>query len=92
MMIKKIKSIKRRGAEVVIFTVGGGTLSNYNLFIEDALATCEITDCVKQGTVVVQASPPTDNLDKLKKLKGLLDGGAITQSEYDVQKKKLLDQ
>jgi len=29
--------------------------------------------------------------DEIKKLKALLDSGAITQSEYDSQKKKLLN-
>lgn len=33
---------------------------------------------------------PYDKYDELKKLKGLLDSGAITQSEYDAQKKKIL--
>jgi len=35
-------------------------------------------------------SSASENLDTLMKLKSLLDSGAITQEEYDVQKKKLL--
>ncbi|MBS1504672.1 MAG: SHOCT domain-containing protein, partial [Bacteroidetes bacterium] len=62
------------------------------LWIEDAIASCEIVDCAnnKGQTTIVQQSD--DNLDKLKKLKALLDAGAITQAEYDSQKKKLLSQ
>jgi hypothetical protein len=33
-----------------------------------------------------------DKFDQLKKLKGLLDNGAITQAEFDEQKKKILNQ
>lgn len=36
-------------------------------------------------------SSDEDNLDKIKKLKELLDMGAITQEEFDENKKKLLD-
>ena len=40
---------------------------------------------------VQSASPAADPLDKIKKLKGLLDIGAITQEEFDAKKKQLLD-
>ena len=38
-----------------------------------------------------QSSPAADPLDEIKKLKGLLDIGAITQEEFDAKKKQLLD-
>lgn len=38
-----------------------------------------------------QSSPATDPLDEIKKLKGLLDIGAITQEEFEAKKKQLLD-
>ena len=38
-----------------------------------------------------QSSPATDPLDEIKKLKGLLDIGAITQEEFDAKKKQLLN-
>lgn len=44
---------------------------------------------VEQSTP--QSSPATDPLDEIKKLKGLLDIGAITQEEFDAKKKQLLD-
>ena len=33
----------------------------------------------------------TDEADKLKKYKDLLDSGVITQEEFDAKKKQLLD-
>lgn len=44
---------------------------------------------VEQSTP--QSSPATDPLDEIKKLKGLLDRGAITQEEFDAKKKQLLN-
>lgn len=38
-----------------------------------------------------QSSPASDPLDEIKKLKGLLDIGAITQEEFDAKKKQLLE-
>jgi hypothetical protein len=36
------------------------------------------------------APAPTDDLDQLKKLKGLLDDGILTQDEFDAKKKQIL--
>lgn len=44
-IVKKIKVHKARGAEKVWFAVGAGNIVNYNLYIEDAIATCEVADC-----------------------------------------------
>lgn len=44
---------------------------------------------VEQSTP--KSSPATDPLDEIKKLKGLLDMGAITQEEFDAKKKQLLN-
>ena len=38
-----------------------------------------------------ESNSPISNADELKKFKELLDSGAITQEEYDVKKKELLD-
>ena len=38
-----------------------------------------------------QSSPDTDPLDEIKKLKELLDIGAITPEEFDAKKKQLLN-
>jgi len=86
-VIKSIKRHKVRGIEKVMFVVGGGNITNYYLYIEEAIATCEIKDCNIPQTAIIQQSSTADELLKFKKL---LDQGAITQEEYDTQKKKLL--
>jgi len=86
--IKKIKKQTFKGAEKVIFTVGGGNITNYSLEIEEAIASCEIKDCVNQSAVAVNK---TDKYDQLKKLKVLLDDGTLSKEEYEVEKKKILE-
>lgn len=86
--IKKIKKIKFKGAEKIVFTVGGGNITNYSLEIEEAIASCEVKDCNNKGPGDLSES---DKYDKLKKLKALLDDGTLTQTEYEAEKKKLLN-
>jgi len=86
--IKKIKKLKYKGAEKVMFTVGGGNIVNYSLDIESAISSCEVKDCNNQSSSVITE---TDKYDKLKKLKQLLDDGTLTNEEYELEKKKLLN-
>jgi len=88
-VIKKINQTKIKGIVKVYFTVGGGNLTNYTLYIDDAIQTCEVRPC---EALDAQQQPVADKFDQLKKLKGLLDSGAITQAENDAEKKKLLNQ
>ncbi len=90
-IIKKIKSGRISGVEKYWFVVGGGNLTNYNLYIDEAIQVCEVVPCQSSNNFAGQ-QPSEDKFDKLKKLKGLLDSGAITQAEYDEQKKRLLEQ
>lgn len=91
-VVKKIKTMKIKGIVKYYFVVGGGNITNYNLMIDDAIQSCEVVPCpINQVEVVNQQATP-DKFDQLKKLKSLLDSGAITQAEYNEQKKKLLSQ
>lgn len=63
-----------------------------NSFPEKALKSPTSEPAVEQSTPSTpQSSPATDPLDEIKKLKGLLDIGAITQEEFDAKKKQLLN-
>lgn len=42
--------------------------------------------------MATNVSMPTDNIDKLQKLKGMLDRELISQQEYDAQKKKIISE
>ena len=90
--IKKIKKYNTRNLKAVHFTVGGGNITNYNLDIESAIQTCEIEDCTKEENSNVVIQQKETRLDKLKKLKELLDMEAITQEEFELEKKKILEQ
>ena len=89
--IKKIKKFKDKRTKKILFLVGGGNISNYTLDIENAIESCEIKDCIENKGKVQQSST-NSKYDELKKLKELLDMGAITQDEFDKEKKKILEQ
>lgn len=84
-IIRQVKELNNRGENKPFFIVdieGSG----YVLEIEDAIATCEIKQCLKKNdnaTISV-----ADELTKLKKLK---DEGALSDEEYKAAKEKLLN-
>jgi hypothetical protein len=86
--IKKMKTHKIKGFQKMMFTVGGGNITNYVLSIDDAIQACEVIPCKSNNTAV--ATAPASTADEIAKLKKLLDSGALTQAEYDAQKKKIL--
>jgi hypothetical protein len=90
-VIKKIIYSKFKGSTKVVFVVGGGNITNYNLMIEDAIATCEIIDCKELNNTQVIYQKQEDKYDKLKKVKELLDNGTLTQEEFEIEKKKILN-
>ncbi|WP_374950371.1 SHOCT domain-containing protein [Mucilaginibacter sp.] len=88
-IVKGIKSSRMNGAQKVVFAVRADAPVNFNLTIDDAIQTCEVIPCSNQPGSV--AAPPVMSVaDEIAKLKKLLDSGALTQGEYDAQKKKLL--
>ena len=87
-VIKKIQKVQQMtGGEKIAITIKTGGLPTCDIWVEDAIATCEVTPCNDQKS---NSSPKFSVADELLKLKKLLDAGAITQAEYDAQKKKLL--
>lgn len=89
--IEKIHQRNIHGTDKIVLSVEFEKKgAHYDLFIEDAIATCEVADCRKPAQLTNSAATASDKYDQLKKLKALLDSGAITQAEYDAEKKKLL--
>lgn len=87
-LIKKIQKVKQVAAgEKTVITIRTGGLPTCDIWIEEAIAACEVTPCNNQ-----KSTSNGSVADEILKLKKLLDAGAITQAEYDVQKKKLLAQ
>lgn len=68
-----------------------GELYRYNLEIENAIDVGEVVVPARYAKKADAGTAPSSLADELKKLKELLDSGAITQEEYDKMKKKLLD-
>lgn len=87
--IKKIQNVRQMGGgEKTVITIRTGGLPTCDIWIEEAITACEVTPCNNQKS----SAPVASVADELLKLKKLLDAGAITQAEYDAQKKKLLAQ
>jgi hypothetical protein len=88
--IKSIRKTKVNGIDKYMFSVNPGGPMRYTVFVDDAIEACEVKPC---KTTDSAAPASTGSVaDEIKKLKALLDSGAITQKEYDAQKKKLLGQ
>ncbi|MEO8887484.1 MAG: SHOCT domain-containing protein [Mucilaginibacter sp.] len=87
-VIKNIRTMRINGVDKYIFSVNPGGPMRYTVFIDDAIAACEVKPCTPE----TGAAPVNSVADEIKKLKALLDSKAITQAEYDSQKKKLLGQ
>ena len=95
-LLLQVKSIKKEGSKKrgyrYYIKVGGGNIVNYEVDLEDAIAVGEIVGANIASTPTIAAAPAATSspADELKKLKELLDAGAITQQEYDSTKKKIL--
>lgn len=67
-----------------------GDLNRYRMDIENAIDAGELA-LPPQYAKATKTDGTNSLADELKKLKDLLDTGAITQNEYDTLKKKLID-
>ena len=90
-IIKKIREMNMRGASKVYFVVGGGSITNYWLMIDDALTTGEVIDPTKKNIEKNKQNTTGSKADKLRELKELFDEGILTQEEFDKEKKKILE-
>ena len=88
-VIKKMKAASVNGVKKMTFVVSADRPINFNLNIDDAIQTCEVLPCPSQNPSATTTGA-LSVADEIAKLKKLLDSGAITQAEYDTQKKKLL--
>lgn len=92
--VKKIGFIgnKKTGFSPVL-VIGVGSLANYWVEIDNAIDAAEVIPPAEFSKK--QAGGKSGGIgsvaDELKKLKELLDAKAITQEEYNAQKKKLLN-
>lgn len=86
LIIKSIDYKEVNGIKKYSFKMGSKALYNVFISIDEAIADCEVIPCAKTPVAGI------DKFDQLKKLKGLLDDKILTQSEYDKQKEKLLNQ
>ncbi|RAJ05434.1 putative oligomerization/nucleic acid binding protein [Chitinophaga skermanii] len=91
----KIKSLIAYGTKKLGYTVvakiGVGELVNYWIEIDNAVDGGELIPPSQFAPKKPTSTAEISVADELKKLKDLLDSGAITQEEYDTQKKKLLN-
>lgn len=83
--IIKIKSVRYMGQTKVYFVVKM-PIGRANLWIDDAIAKCEVVPCQSQKPVLQQLS----SADEILKFKKLMDEGVITKEEFEAKKKQLL--
>lgn len=83
----------KRSGFTLAAIVGTGGLTRYLIEVENAVEANEIVPPAqfRRTTNQVNAAP-VSVADELLKLKQLLDAGALTQDEFNQQKKKLLNQ
>ncbi|MBN8825109.1 MULTISPECIES: SHOCT domain-containing protein [unclassified Spirosoma] len=92
-----VKDLGMIGSKKTGFTmvalVGVGLAVRYYIELESAIEAGEVIPPPQFRKPTTSANQPATSVaDELMKFKKLLDAGAISQEEYDAQKKKLLNQ
>jgi len=90
--IKKIKKYNYKHYKGVYFTVGGGNITNYNLDIENAIATGEVQNSRNKHLAQEKNVTHYNKYDELEKIKKLFDQGVLTKEEYETEKQKILNE
>lgn len=86
---RRVVIIKTYNMDLVFSQIGGYyDKSDLYLWLVDKLPD---KDLQRMNFIKNDNSPTDGNLDEIKKLKELLDIGAITQEEFDTKKKELLE-
>lgn len=93
----KVKSLiaygNKKTGYTIVARVGFGELVNYWIEIDNAVEGGELIPPAAYAKKEQSGTSTGGSIaDELKKLKELLDSGALTQEEYNAQKKKLLAQ
>ncbi|MFX1707661.1 SHOCT domain-containing protein [Chitinophaga sp. CC14] len=93
----KVKSLiaygNKKTGYTIVARVGFGELVNYWIEIDNAVEGGELIPPAAYAKKEQSGTSTGGSVaDELKKLKELLDSGALTQEEYNAQKKKLLAQ
>ncbi|GAB3926563.1 SHOCT domain-containing protein [Mucilaginibacter myungsuensis] len=92
LIVKSIKKIQAKNVDKYVFMVSGAGPFRYSMYIDDAISVCEVTPCKNSIEADRSSGPVASVADEIKKLKELMDSGAITKEEFEKRKKKLLDQ
>lgn len=86
--IKEVSERKRLFQRILVITTVSG--DEYDFYFSKIEEWKIHFDNLLNSECEIKEQASTSIADELKKFKDLLDSGAITQSEYDTQKKKLL--
>jgi hypothetical protein len=83
----------RKTGFYIVAKIKVGQATRYGIDIENAIEAKElhVPDQFAAKDNASASAPASSKADELKKLKELLDSGALNQDEYDAEKKKILD-
>jgi hypothetical protein len=87
--LEKITDITRKSDPLFTVITIDAMTDKFNIAIDRASGDAAFT-ALSSALNNKQTAAPTNDLDQLKTLKGLLDDGILTQEEFDAKKKQIL--